>query len=47
MPTWFLTLSEADLHWAEMIQAIALQLGKKILQTEVLQISMEQRSNYL
>ena len=47
IPTWSLTLSAADLHWPEMIQAIALQLGKKISQREVLQMSMEQRSNYL
>ena len=46
-PTWFLTLSEVDLHWPEMIQAIALQLGKKIPQRKVLQMSMEQMSNYL
>ena len=30
IPTWFLTLSAADLHWPEMIQAIAVQFGKKI-----------------
>ena len=30
IPTWFLTLSAADLHWLEMIQAIALQLGRKV-----------------
>ena len=28
IPTWFLTLSAADLHWPEMIQAVALQLGR-------------------
>ena len=47
IPTWFLTLSTADLHWPEMIQAIALQLGKKLSCREVLQKSMDQRSNYL
>ena len=47
IPTWFLTLSTADLHWPEMIQAIALQLGKKLSHREVLQMSMDQRSNYL
>ena len=45
--TWFLTLSAADLHWPEMIQAIALQFGKKLSHTEVLQMSMDQWSNYL
>ena len=47
IPTWFLTLSAADLHWPEMIQAIALQLGKKLTCREVLQMSMDQWSNYL
>ena len=28
IPTWFLTLSAADLHWPEIIQAVALQLGR-------------------
>ena len=46
IPTWFLTLSTADLHWPEMIQAIALQLGKKPSHREVLQMSMDQQSNY-
>ena len=27
IPTWFLTLSAADLHWPEMIQAVAMQYG--------------------
>ena len=29
-PTWFLTLSAADLHWSEMIQAVAVQFGRKL-----------------
>ena len=29
IPTWFLTLSPADLHWPEMIQAVAYQFGRK------------------
>ena len=28
IPTWFLTLSAADLHWPEMIQAVAYSLGR-------------------
>ena len=28
IPTWFLTLSAADLHWPEMIQAVAIQLAE-------------------
>ena len=30
--TWFLTLSAADLHWPEMIQAVAVQFGRKLSQ---------------
>ena len=47
IPTRFLTLSTADLHWPEMIQVIALQFGKKLSCREVLQMSMNQWSNYL
>ena len=32
IPTWFLTLSVADLQWPEMIQAVAVQFGKKLSQ---------------
>ena len=32
IPTWFLTLSAADLYWPEMIQAVAVQFGKILTQ---------------
>ena len=32
IPTWFLTLSAADLHWPEMIWAVAVQFGRKLSQ---------------
>ena len=32
IPTKFLTLSAADLHWPEMIQAVAVQFGKILTQ---------------
>ena len=31
VPTWFLTLSAADLQWPEMIQAVAVQFGQEII----------------
>ena len=34
--TWFLTLSAADLHWPEMMQAVAVQFGKNSTQKDVL-----------
>ena len=45
--TWFLTLSAADLHWPEMIQAVAVQFGRKLSQKDVLKMSIADRSRYL
>ena len=45
--TWFLTLSAADLHWPEMIQAVALQLGRRLSRDDVMKMSIAQRSTYL
>ena len=47
IPTWFLTLLAADLHWPEMIQAVAYQFGRKLSQDDVLKMNMAQRSKYL
>ena len=47
IPTWFLTLSAADLHWPEMIQAIAVQFGKILTQKVVIKISIADRSKSL
>ena len=29
-PTWFLTLSAADLHWPEIMQGVAKQCGRQL-----------------
>ena len=47
IPTWFLTLSTADLHWPEMIQAVAVQFGRKLSLKDVLTMSNADRSRYL
>ena len=47
IPTWFLTLSAADLHCPEMIQAVAVQFGKILTQKDVLKMSIADRSKYL
>ena len=47
IPTWFLTLSAANLHWPEMIQAVAVQFGKKLTQKHVQKMSIKDRSTYL
>ena len=43
--TWFLTLSAADLHWPEMIQAVCLQYGRRLLRDDVLKMTIAERSN--
>ena len=47
IPTWFLTLSAADLHWPEMIQAVAVQFGRKLSQKDVLKMSIADRRRLL
>ena len=46
IPTWFLMLPPADLHWPEMIQAVAVQFGKKLSQKDVMKMSIADRSRY-
>ena len=47
IPTWFLTLSPADMHWPEIIQAIGIQFSKRFTREEVIQMNWETKSNYL
>ena len=47
IPTWFLTLSAADLHWPEIIQAIAVQIGQHLSHENILKLSIAERSRYL
>ena len=42
-----LKLSAADLLWPEMIQAVAVQFGKKLSQKDVLKMSIADRGRYL
>ena len=44
IPTFFLTLSAADLHWPEMIQAVASQYGICILRDVVSHMSVADKS---
>lgn len=46
-PTWFFTLSAADLKWPDMIQTIARQYGVHYTDEEVAALSIEERSNWL
>ena len=46
-PTWFFTLSAADLKWPDMIQIIARQYGVHYTDDEVAALSFEEKSNWL
>ena len=46
-PTWFLTLSVADLKWPDMIQTIARQYGVHYTDDEVAALSFDDKSNWL
>lgn len=46
-PTWFFTLSAADLKWPDIIQTIAKQYGVHYTDEEVAALSFEVKSNWL
>ena len=47
IPTWFFTLSAADLKWPDMIQTIARQYGVNYTDDEVAVLSFDEKSNWL
>ena len=47
IPTWFLTLSAADMKWPEVIQIIARQYGTFLSEEEVLNLSWEEKCSWL
>ena len=46
-PTWFFTLSAADLKWPDMIQTIARQYGVYYTDDDVAALSFDDKSNWL
>ena len=46
-PTWFFTLSAADLKWPDMIRTIARQYGVYYTDDEIAGLSFEDKSNWL
>ena len=46
-PTWFFTLSAADLKWPDMIQTIARQYGVHFTDDEVARLSFDDKSNWI
>lgn len=47
IPTWFLTLSAADMQWPEIIRSIAHQYGKHVTDEDVRSMSWEEKSLWL
>ena len=47
IPTWFLTLSAAEYHWPEMIKSIASQFGECLQDSDVNNMTWEEKTLYL
>ena len=47
IPTWFLTLSAADLKWPEVIQSIARQYGTNLSDEDVKSLSWEEKCKWI
>ena len=47
LPTWFLTLSAADMQWPDVIQTIARQYGTTLTEEDVNLMSFEDKSKWL
>ena len=47
IPTWFLTLSAADMKWPEVIQSIGIQYGRHFSKEEVQDMSWENKCMWL
>ncbi len=47
LPTWFLTLSAADMQWPDVIQTIARQYGSTFTDEEVALMSFDDKSKWL
>ncbi|CAH1232472.1 PIF1 [Branchiostoma lanceolatum] len=47
IPTWFLTLSAADMQWPEIIRSIALQYGTHLTDDDVKKMSWENKCKWL
>ena len=47
IPTWFMTLSCADLRWPELFQIIARTNGKNITTEEVEALSYDENADFL
>ena len=46
-PTWFFTVSSADMKWPDIIQTIAKQFGTEYTEEQVIALSFEEKSNWI
>ena len=46
-PTWFLTLSAADMHWPEVIRSIALQYGVHLSDDDVKNLTWTEKASWI
>ena len=42
IPTWFMTLSAADLHWIEMIEAVSIHNGKQLTRKQIRKMTIKE-----
>ena len=47
IPTWFLTLSAADMQWPEVIQSIAYQYGKQLTADDIKNMSWVEKCSWI
>ena len=47
IPTWLMTLSAADLHWIEMIEAVSIHNGKQLTRKQIQKMTIKERSETL
>ena len=47
LPTWFLTLSAADMQWPDVIQTIARQYGTTFTEEDIAAMSFDEKSKWL
>ena len=47
IPTWFMTLSAADLHWLEMLETLAIHRGKRLSVRQIRRMSIKERAEQL
>ena len=47
LPTWFLSLSAADMQWPDVIQTIARQYGTILIEEDIKSMSFEEKSKWL